>query len=373
MIHLMQPSLGENEMKAISEVFADNWPGKGPRIEQFETEFSRYIGCDGSEMTGINCCTEGLFQVIEALNLTPRDEVILPTISFIGTAHAVKHSRARIKLVDVDFRSLNPRPEDIKNAITPRTRAVLLLHYGGYPGWISEIEEITRGTSILLIEDAACSLGASLNGISCGMFGDVGLWSFDSMKLLVTGDGGMVRIAKPELRERFRLSISMGGSQRGFNEASEKNKSWWKVDPFLAGRRAYMNDLNAAIGLVQLGRIVSFINRRKEIAGMYNQGFEDIPNILVPPRQNEKVDFFYWIQVPHKLRDKLAIFLLENGVYTTFRYWPLHQTKLYACSEKFPQADEATKKTLHLPMHQNLSNTEVEYIIDKVKFYIVNH
>src|SRR6266404_4567806 len=262
---MFQPTLGQDELAAIAEVFADNWPGAGPRLKAFEKAFAAYIGAESEQMIGVTSCTEGLFQAVAALEPDPSTEVILPTISFIGAAHAVRASGARLRLVDVDPVTLNPRPEHIEKALTAQTKAILLLHFGGRLDWIQDIAKLAKARNVVLIEDSACALGGRCNGDSYGTFGDIGVWSFDAMKLLVTGDGGMIRIRDDTLRQRVLHRVTLGGVRPGLEGATTSSARWWEVNPVCGGRLSLMNDLGAAIGLVQLRRVNTFLNRRRQI------------------------------------------------------------------------------------------------------------
>jgi aminotransferase len=366
-IRMFQPTLGQDELSAIAEVFADNWPGAGPRLKAFEKAFAAYIGAESEQMIGVTSCTEGLFQSVAALELSPSTEIILPTISFIGAGHAVRASGARLRLIDVDPLTLNPRPEHVEKALTAQTKAILLLHYGGRLDWIRDIAALAKARNVALIEDSACALGGRCNGDSYGTFGDIGVWSFDAMKLLVTGDGGMIRIRDEALRQRVYQRIVLGGVRPGLEGAVSSRARWWELNPAACGRWSSMNDLAAAIGLVQLKRINSFIDRRRQIVRTYNSAFAEIPWLrLPPPPTEENAPYFYWIQAPVEIRDKLAYYLHQRDIYTTFRYWPLHRTSLYADSGSYPGADLAADTTLLLPMHQNLSDSDVDRIAESV-------
>lgn len=364
---MFQPTLGQDELSAIAEVFADNWPGPGPRVKAFEKAFAAYLGAESEQMIAVTSCTEGLFQSLAALELDPSTEVILPSISFIGAAHAVRASGAGLRLIDVDSLTLNPRPEHVEKALTEKTRAILLLHFGGRLDWIKEIAELAKVRNVVLIEDSACALGGKCNGQSYGTFGDIGIWSFDAMKLLVTGDGGMIRIRDETLRQRVFHRITLGGVRPGLEGAVRSGTRWWELNPACWGRWSPMNDLVAAIGLVQLRRIDSFIDRRRQIVRTYDNALGGIPWLRLPPPPNEEsAPYFYWVQVPPAIRDKLGCYLRERGVYTTFRYWPLHRTSLYADSGSYPGADLAADETLLLPLHQNLSDSDVDWIVESV-------
>src|ERR1700686_1720068 len=156
MIRIFEPTLGEDELEAIAAVFRDRWPGAGSRVKSFTQEFATYVGANHDELIAITSCTEGLFQAVASLEPAPSDEILLPTISFIGAAHAVRASGAQLRLVDVDPVTMNPQVEHIERALTSKTKAIILLHFGGCLNWISEIAEIARSNNVILIEDSAC-------------------------------------------------------------------------------------------------------------------------------------------------------------------------------------------------------------------------
>jgi dTDP-4-dehydro-2,3,6-trideoxy-D-glucose 4-aminotransferase len=369
MINLCQPQTGEAELAAIEGVFASNWLGVGPRVEEFERSFARYIGKPATEVLAVTSCTEGLFQAVAALDLGPGDEVVLPTVSFLGAAHAVRHSGARVVFCDVDPITLNPTAEQIEAATTPATKAALVLHYGGRPGSVAEIAELLESRSLLLIEDSACALGSFLDGQACGTFGDVGVWSFDAMKLMTTGDGGMVWSRDPEVAERIRRSIRMGVGSSGFDRRGDSSR-WWEIDPQGTGRRATMNDVSAAMGLVQLQRVPDFLGRRREVAAAYDAALVELPWMSTPGRgKPDWAPYYYWIHTAPGVRDRLATHLLECGVYTNFRYWPLHKTPMYGSGEALPGADLAAESTLLLPVHQGLSDSDVTRVIEATRAF----
>jgi len=369
MINLFQPTAGDAELAAIRGAFASNWLGTGPRTAEFETAFATYVGCPAGEFVAITSCTEGLFQAMAALDLGPGDEVVLPTISFIGAAHAVHSTGARIVLCDVDPLTLNPTVEHIADAITPATKAVMLLHYGGGPGSIAEIAALTTRLGVVLVEDAACSLGAFTDEVACGTFGDIGIWSFDSMKVMTTGDGGMLWCRDPAMADRIRCAVRLGGATTGFSQRSRSSR-WWELEPERDGRRAAMNDLTAAMGLVQLGRLPEFLDRRREIAVAYDAALADLPWLVVPESQTRQTArIFYWVQVPAGVRDRLATHLLERDVYASFRYWPLHRTQMYRAAGPFPGADHAAEATLMLPLHQGLSDSEAAQVLAALRAF----
>jgi aminotransferase len=367
MINLFEPHVGYEELAAIEEVFASRWLGMGDRVGEFETAFAEYVGCPPNQLLAVTSCTEGLFHAIDSLDLGPGDEVILPTVSFIGAAHAVRNTGATVVLCDVDPQTLNPTPEHVERAIGQATRAVLILHYGGAPGAAGEISDLARERSLMLIEDAAVGLGSKAGGRACGLLGEIGVWSFDAMKVLTTGDGGMVWCRDAECAARIRRSVKLGLGVTGFQQRGN-SRHWWQIDPHSCGRRGAMNSVSAAMGIVQLGKLDRFLRRRDEIALNYDLALRRIPWLEIPAWPSaDAARAFYWIQTQPETRDRLAAHLLSRDVYTTYKYWPLHRTHMYASDHQFPGADQAAASTLLLPLHQGLTDADVGRVIQAVR------
>ncbi|MBB5870049.1 aminotransferase [Allocatelliglobosispora scoriae] len=368
MINVMQPSLGERELAAVGKVFASNWIGKGEQTSTFEAGFAAHIGVGRDHVTSVNSCTEATFIAMELAGVGPGHEVIVPTPSFVGVGNAVASRGARLVFCDVDPRTLNPTVADIEAVITPRTKAVVILHYGGSPGEVALIAELCRSRGVLLIEDAAVAVASTVDGRACGTFGDMGVWSFDHGKTLCTVDGGMLYVRDPELATRAPKLAYFGLEQKsGYDQAMRARTRWWDFDVSSFSRRSVTNDVLAAIGNVQLSRLPGFIARRREIAGCYDAGLKGLEGLLTPPplpAGHESSYYMYWVQFEGGIRDEVARDLYERGIYTTFRYPLLHQVPAYGSSASLPQAEEAAARTLLLPMHQALTDADVERTID---------
>jgi dTDP-4-amino-4,6-dideoxygalactose transaminase len=367
-INVFQPALGADEISAIRQVFESNWLGPGEQTTAFEEAFAQHLAVPSHEIISTNSCTEGLFQVLNAIDLRYQEEVILPTISFVGAANAIAAAGGRPVFCDVDPRSLNPTPQNIEQMFTPKTRGIVLLHYGGWPPDLAEIVDFCRVHSLFLIEDAAISVASRLRGKACGTFGDFGVWSFDAMKVLVTGDGGMIWSRNPVYLNKIRHNIGLGlTSVSGFKSSSDTR--WWEFDIKAFGRKALLNDVASALGLVQLRRLPSFIERKREIFNFYLDALTGIEWIDLPPEPSPEVEssyYFFWLQCKLPVRDRLANYLRDNGVYTTFRYHPLHLISLYGDLKSLPASESAAAQTLLLPLHQSLSQAEMDKVVDLV-------
>ena len=377
MINIFQPSLGQDELDALKDVFESNWIGPGPKTAEFEERFSRFISTDRENVTMTNSCTEGMFQILDWI-LEPGDEVIVPTIGFVGAANAVIANRGTPIFCDVDLRSLNVTAEDILKKITDKTRAVLLIHYAGWSCDMDPIIELCEEKEIWLIEDNACSVATTYKGQPTGTLGDFGVWSFDSMKILVAGDGSIIHGKDPDMLAEIKTRSYLGLlSQSGYSNTVDQK--WWEYDISYPGRRSVVNDITSAIGLVQLSRLEDFIERRKQVHEYYDELLGDLDQVQTPLPiyqsglgDRESSYYMYWIQLQDEnTRDKLAAHLKENDIYTTFRYYPLHLVKYYDCyHEQLPKAEKAANTTLCIPLHQMLKDEEVEYVAEQIRSFV---
>ncbi|WP_202918801.1 DegT/DnrJ/EryC1/StrS family aminotransferase [Saccharothrix deserti] len=369
-INVFQPQLGDRELAAVAEVFRSNWLGHGPRTKAFEAAFAAHIGVGAEHAVFVNSGSTGLFMAMELLGVGAGDEVVLPSISFVAAGNAIGVTGARAVFCDVDPRTLNPTAEDVEAALTPRTKAVVVLHYGGYPGDIERIARLCRERGVALVEDAACAVASRVDGRACGTFGDIAMWSFDAMKVLVTGDGGMLYVRDPELARRARSLAYHGLEQTsGFVKAKVSHR-WWELNVREYARRQIGNDLTAAIGLVQLDRLPEFLKRRAEVADHYDRELAGVPGLRTPPPLPAGHDtsyYFYWVQMDPAIRDAVAADLLEAGIYTTFRYPPLHRVPAYGSDAVLPNAERASDETLCLPLHQGLSHEDVDRVVTELR------
>jgi dTDP-4-amino-4,6-dideoxygalactose transaminase len=379
MINLFQPTLGKEELEEIEKVFESNWLGKGNYVSDFEQGFADNLKTDKKHFLSTTSCTEAIFLSAELFGFNNDDEIIVPSISFPSIGSAIISKNASIVFCDIDKRTLNVRAIDIKARITNKTKAVFITHYGGVSCDMDPIIELCVDNNIIIIEDSACAVRSFYKGKACGTLGDMGIWSFDAMKTLSTGDGGIMYIKDLELRRVAEEQLYLGlplKQKSGIDSSTEGNANWWEFEMNRSGRRAIMNNITGAMGCVQLKRLNGFIQRRKEIFNTYYDELINCTWLKLPPKpsfNHESSYYFFWLQTED--RDQLAKYLLDNGVYTTFRYWPLNKVKLF---EKFqncqlPNTEYVSKNTLNIPLHQSLSDENVYKIIRLIKKFNFNN
>ncbi|CAC9578227.1 hypothetical protein [uncultured Gammaproteobacteria bacterium] len=374
MINLFQPNLGNDELTLITDVFSSNWLGKGKVVKDFEEEFANSLSSNSNHFLSTTSCTEVIFLSTKLFNFVKGDEIIVPAISFPSIGSAIVESGAKIVFCDVGKRSLNVRAKDIQKVLSDKTKAVYITHYGGVPCDMDKIVQLCNRHKVLIIEDSACAVRSFYKGRACGTIGDMGMWSFDAMKALSTADGGMMYIKNSNKRIEAEESLYLGlpvKSKSGLDSSSD-SANWWEFEMNRTGRRAIMNNVTAAMGLSQLNKLDDFINRRKSIYTEYIEALKNIGDIQLPPVPDFKHTssyYFFWIQT--KYRDELAKFLLNKGIYTTFRYWPLNKIELFSeyLGNECPNSDYAASHTLNIPLHQSLSDKDVNLIISSIKVF----
>ena len=382
MIQIYSNSLGKEELNAIEKVFESKWLGKGPKTEEFIKNFSSKVITDNyqsvafttttpSNFIATTCCTEGIFQIMDLLDIKKGDEVILPSISFVGVANAIMYKKAKPVFCDVDKHTLNPTVKHIEEKITSKTKAVIVIHYAGVPCDIENISKLCKEKNIKLIEDNANSPFSRFNVKSTGTFGDIGLWSFDSMKQLVMGDGGMIYCKNPNDKEKLDKLTYLGLETKSGFSNSVDNK-WWEFNVSSPSRRSITNDIQAAMGIEQLKKIDSQITKRKLIHDTYSNELKSLNWLDVPlnlPIGITSSYYMYHIQLKNsKDRDKLAKYLKQNKIYNSFRYYPLHWVKYFKLNKiNLPNTEYAANNTLCIPLHQGLKQDDVSYIIETIK------
>ena len=366
MISVFGSDMTAREITASSKVLSSQWIGFGAKVNEFEVELARVRGLPN--MTMVDSGSNALFMAVKLLDLPAGSEIILPSFTWVSCAQAVLLAGCLPIFCDVDYDSMNIRARDIEPLITSKTGAIMVVHYAGLPVEMNTI----LAFGIPVIEDAAHAIASDIDGKACGTLGDIGIYSFDSVKNLAVGEGGGLVAQKDDIVERARRLRYCGIGKSGF-EAAASNSSgrWWEYDisePFI---KMLPTNIAAAIGLVQLERLETLQLRRKEIWNYYNSSFGDNEVIITPleaPPGSSHSYFTYCIRVPR--RDELAKYLLANGVYSTLRYHPLHLNPIYRQSQRTLENSQKLNETaLSIPLHPRMTYVEMETVSELILDY----
>ena len=359
------PDLGHEEAAAVLECLQSGWLTSGPVSRQFEQEFAAYLGGDVHAIA-VNSATAGLHLALEAFGIGPGDEVIVPTMTFTATAEVVRYLGADAVIVDVDPHTLCLQPEAIAAAITPNTRAVVPVHYGGLACDIDAIVELARHHGLRVIEDAAHAFPTTLRGRLVGTLdSDATVFSFYANKTMTTGEGGMVVCRNADIARRVRVMRLHGISEDAFDRFTSRRPAWF-YQVIAPGFKYNLTDIAAAIGRAQLRKIDGFLARRQQLARRYTECLADLPLILPPdaPAGSQHAWHLYPVRLTAKAplaRDRLIEQLSEHGIGTSVHYIPLHRQPYWRDRyqlrpEQFPHAEASYHAQLTLPLYTAMAD-----------------
>jgi dTDP-4-amino-4,6-dideoxygalactose transaminase len=369
MISVFGSLVGDEEVSNVVSCMKSQWMGFGKQVDQFERKYQVKYRLPAFAM--VDSGSNALFMAITLLDLPPGSEVIVPSFTWVSCAQAVILAGHKPVFCDVDLRTMNVRAQEIKARISNRTAAVMVVHYAG----LAVDMEPILALGFPIIEDAAHAIDSTYRGMPCGAIGDVGIFSYDAVKNLTVGEGGGITARDPALIERAKVMRYCGIGKSGFDAAvsSAGGKArWWEYniqEPFI---KMLPTNMAASIGLAQLDRIDTLQARRKKIWEAYQQGLANVPDLITPsdtPKGDRHSYFTYCIRVPR--RDELAHYLLNNEIYTTLRYHPLHLNPLYGQMDvRLPNCEKLNEDALSIPIHPRMTDDDVAKVIASIKkFY----
>lgn len=367
MIPVFKPSYGKEELEALKEPFETGWIGLGPKTKEFENKFGEYIGVKYAIAT--NSCTAALHLAMKVMRVESY-EVITTPLTFVSTNHAILYNNGIPVFADICPDTLNINPDKIKNLITDRTMAIVVVHYGGHPCDMDIINEIAQKHNLVVIEDAAHGCGGEYKGRKIGSLGDIACFSFHAVKNLATADGGMITTNDPEIYGRL-LKLRWLGISKSTWAREEKDKRYsWYYNVEEVGHKYHMNDIAAAIGLVQLKKLDRMNDRRRQISEKYNKGFADLDWVETPTVKSYAKSACHNYVIKVEERDRLNIYLQEQGISTGVHYVPNNHYQMYKnCRGETPVCEEIWTKLLTLPLFPDLTNTETDMIVEKVRMF----
>jgi perosamine synthetase len=369
-IRLFKPALGEEELQAIKEAFDRSWIGLGPKVEEFEKEWAKFVGCELA--IGVNSATAALHLALACFGFPEGKKVLVPSLTFSSTASAVLYNRLVPVFVDSDPKTLGISMDDLELKYDKDCVAVIPVHYAGHPVQMEVLVPWARSKKLKIIEDCAHTAGGIYQGRSLGTWGDIGCFSFEEKKCMTTGDGGMMTTNDPELFRNVKAMRWVGIDKDNWKSAQQyfatnHDAMHWFYELNVLGYKYNMNDLAASIGLVQLKKLPGFNKKRSSIIRQYLNELKGLRNIIpILPFEPEKYPY-QMFGIRSEKRNKLMIYLKSRGIATGCHYTPLSIQPLFKdypgdCS----YVEKEHTKFITLPLHVDLSETDVKFITSNI-------
>lgn len=377
-----KPSLGKEEEEEIIDTLRSGWLSRGPKTEKFERMFAEY--CKVKHAIGLNSCTAALHLGLIALNIGKGDEVITTPMTFAATVNVIVNVGAKPVFVDVEPETLNIDVTQIEEKITPKTKAILPVHFIGQPCKMDQILRLANDYNLFIIEDAAHAIESIYKGRKIGGIGNCTAFSFYATKNITTGEGGMLTTNDEEVAEKVRVLSLHGLSKGAWKRYHTKEFSHYEV--LYPGYKYNMSDLQASLGIHQLRKIEQFWKRRREIVQKYNEAFKDMPEVsLIPqiPSEGSKNAYhLYVIVIKTELlkvtREQVASALKAENIGVGVHYRAVHLQPYYTKNFKyrkgsFVNAEYASERVLSLPLYPSLTDEDVEDVITALKKVIQHY
>ncbi|AWB96968.1 glutamine--scyllo-inositol aminotransferase [Agromyces badenianii] len=366
-LNVMKPWLGADEVAAVTEVIESGWVAQGPKVAAFERAFAETM--QAGDAVAVSNCTTALHLALVVAGIGPGDDVVVPSFSFIATSNAPTYVGARPVFADVDAATGNVTAGTLAAALTPATRAVIIVDQGGVPVELGPIRALCDPKGIVVIEDAACGAGSSYDGRPVGAGAELATWSFHPRKILTTGEGGMLTTSNPEWAARARRlrehSMSVSAADRHASLVSPAEE-YGEI-----GFNYRMTDLQAAVGLVQLGKLAEVVERRRANAARYRELLSGVPGIRLvdDPAWGTSNFQSLWLEVAPEYpldREALLLALAEAGISARRGIMAAHRQPAYADRDTggapLPITEQLTDRTLILPLFHQLTGEELERV-----------
>jgi len=374
-IPLADVQLGDEEKNAVLAVMESGWLTMGARTEAFEQAFAEFLGV--KHAFAVTNCTAALHLACQILDIQIGDEIILPSLTFVATANSVRYAGAIPVFADIlSADDLTVSPEDIERRITPKTRAIMVMHYAGYACDMKAIRTIADRHHLVLIEDAAHAVGASLDGKPLGVWGDVACFSFFSNKNMTTGEGGMIVTNNDQYAEKIRLLRSHGMTTLTWDRHRGHAHTYDVVE---VGYNYRIDEIRSAIGLEQLKKVMAWNERRKELVRTYHQIFQrQCSEIHIPFQTYRGVSSFHIMPVllPENVEKPLFFEQMkENGIQTSFHYPPVHSFRVYqqarpANGFNLPMTERISRREVTLPLYPTMKESDIQYVAEVITHWL---
>lgn len=370
------PDIGEEEIAEVVDSLRSGWLTTGPKTKRFEEDFARFVG-NGVDAIAVNSATAGLHLALEAVGIGPEDEVITTPYTFTATAEVIRYLDAHPVFVDIDQNTFNIDPLKVEKAITPRTKAIIPVHFAGLACDMDPIMAIAEKYGLKIVEDAAHSLPTTYHGKLVGMFEtDATVYSFYVTKTIATGEGGMIVLRDAEIAKRCRVMRLHGINRDVFNRYTTTKPSW-HYEVVAPGFKYNMTDVAASLGIHQLKKIQLFQKRRAEMAAYYDEALEDFP-VTLPPKA-PKGDLHAWHLYILRLRPEVSIsrdrfieLMAERGIGCSVHFIPLHLHPYWRDTynlkpQDFPNALAVYERAVSLPLYTKMTEKDQERVVEAVR------
>jgi dTDP-4-amino-4,6-dideoxygalactose transaminase len=367
-----KPDIDDNEINAVVDVLKSGWLTTGPNTVKFEELIKEFTG--SKHAIAVNSCTAGLHIMLAAIDIQPGDEVITTPFTFTATANVIVHLGGKPVFVDIEEDTYNIDPEKIRKAITPKTKAIMIVHYAGHSCDMEKIMQISNEHKIPVIEDCAHAIDCYYNGKHVGNFGIGGVLSFYANKNLTTAEGGMILTNDDDIAEKAKILSLHGISKDAWKRYSQSGKWYYEVEK--CGFKYNLPDILAVIGIEQLKKLKRFQERRKEIVQRYNEGLRDLNVLKLPANKdyNTHAYHIYPIVITDKSIDRNEFIekLTAENIGLSVHFIPLHlqpyfqKTFGYKLGD-FPVAEKTYFGLVTLPLFPLMTNEDVDYVISSIK------
>lgn len=361
MLPVSRPSIGSEELEEVKKVFDTGWLGLGSTVFEFETKVKEYVGA--RNVVAVNTGTSALHIALDGFGIGEGSEVIVPSLTFCADIQAITALGAVPVFCEIDPKTLNMDPDDVKKRITPKTKAIMPVHYCGNSCDMDTLLGFGKEYGLTIVEDAAHAFGSSYKGKKIGSFGDVACFSFDPIKNLTCGEGGAVVLPDDDIAEEIRRKRILGIDKDTWHRY--RNERSWFYEVTTQGYRYHMSNINAAIGLAQFKKLDGFIAKKRRIVEQYNEHFRKLRGVeLLDINLKETAPFTYIIKILNNRRDEAMEFLKTKGVGTGVHYIANHIQPFFShYIAPLPATDKVWKEILTLPLYYDMSEADVEQVI----------
>jgi dTDP-4-amino-4,6-dideoxygalactose transaminase len=364
MLPVSRPAIGIEELEEIRKVFETGWLGLGSTVFEFEKAVKEYLGA--KNVIAVNAGTTALHIALDAFGITEGDEVIVPSLTFCASVQVITALKAIPVFCEIDPDTLNMDIEDVKRKITPKTKAIMPVHYCGNACDMDSLLDIGKQNNILIIEDAAHAFGSSYKGKKIGSFGDVTCFSFDPIKNITCGEGGAVVLKDDTIAEEIRRKRILGIDKDTWHRY--KNERSWFYEVTTQGYRYHMSNINAAIGLAQLKKFNTFIDRKKNIVKRYNEKLANINGISILKWDlAETAPFTYIMRVLNDQRNEMMDYLESKGVGSGVHYIANHiQPYFSRYAQPMPVTEKIWTEIITLPLFYEMTDKDIDLVVQSV-------